>query len=203
VLLEQNVEVPLYISYILCSLFLIAALFYPSRKQKHAYKNFYGFRKTMDGVLFSLSFLLIVLTMNASSSGKLLFGGGNAWAAESAIKPVKPFYKVKVQAKGAAFIIKHWKSLKSNYKLLRQAYRDTTKGEKAALIVLASIVALALWMLVLSLSCTLSCAGAEGAALVVALLGTGLIVFVLVKVIQGINRGQKKPKPVEERTGQL
>ncbi|HVG13351.1 MAG TPA: hypothetical protein VM935_00270, partial [Chitinophagaceae bacterium] len=102
VLLEQNVEVPLYISYVLCSLFLIAALLYPSRKQKHAYKNFYGFQKTMDGVLFSLSFLLIVLTMNASSSGKLLFGGGNAWAAESAIKPVKPFYKVKVQAKGAA-----------------------------------------------------------------------------------------------------
>lgn len=204
VLLEQNIEIPLYISYIFCFIFLVAVLLYPSRQQKSIYKNFYGFQKTMDGILYSLSFLLIVLTMNAASSGKLSFHGGNAWAAEVAIKPVKPLLKIKVQTKGAAFIIKHWKQLKGNYKLLRKAYRDTSKGEKAALIILASIVALGLLFLVLALSCSLACSGAEGGALVAAILGTALVIFLLVKVIQSINRGpKKKPKVVESQTGQL
>lgn len=203
VLLEQEVEIPLYIAYFVCFLFLIAALLYPSRKEKARYKNFYWFQKAMDGVLFTLSFLLIVFSMNASSSGKLSIGAGGVWAAEIPGKPAKQFYTLKLKTKGALFIVKHWKQLKGNYKLLRQAYRDTSKGDKAVLIILASLVAVALLLLVLALSCNIACAGAEGAATVVALLGTALVVFLLVKVIQSINRGPKKPKPKDSQTGQL
>jgi hypothetical protein len=44
--------------------------------------------------------------------------------------------------------------------------------------------------------------GAEGAAIVVALLGSGLIIFLLVKVIKNISRGRpSKETPASSGTG--
>lgn len=203
VLLAQNIEVPLFISYFICFIFLGAVLLYPSRKEKSRYKNFYRIQKSMDGLLFLLSFFLIIFSMNASSYGKLSSTTGSVWATELPGKPGKTHYTFKAKTKTAVFIVKHWKQLKDNYRLLRKAYRDTSKGEKAVSIILASIVALGLLFLVLALSCSLACSGAEGGAIVVALLGSALVIFLLVKVIQSINRGPKKPKPVESQTGQL
>ncbi len=76
--------------------------------------------------------------------------------------------------------------------MLRQEYKDATKGERTALIVLSILIALGLLSLVAALSCNLSCSGSEGGAAVVAILGTGLIIFLLVKIIKRINRGKPK-----------
>ena len=60
------------------------------------------------------------------------------------------------------------------------------------------IIAAGLLLLLAGLSCEISCSGSEGAAIAVGLLGTGLIIFLLVRVIQRINRGPRvKAQPVE------
>ncbi len=90
------------------------------------------------------------------------------------------------------------KKLRDNIRTIRREYKDAAPGERTALIILSIIVAVALLFLVLSASCSLSCSGSDGAALVVGLLGTGLIVFLTVRVIKRINRGRpEKPKPAE------
>ena len=198
VLNEQGIVLPVYLSYLLCIPFLIALFLYPSRKEKSNYKNFYLFQKSMDGILFITSFLLTICTLNRLANNNPSFNATGLYAAETAVKPIKPFSKIKVQSKKIAFIVKNWKTLKHNYSLLRQAYKNTSKGEKGLLIALAVIVALALVYLVLALSCALACSGAEGAALVLALLGTALIVLLLVKVIGSIRRGPRKKEKVKE-----
>jgi hypothetical protein len=199
-LLAEGIVVPVYLSYLLCIPFIIALFLYPSRREKSRYVHFYRYQKTMDGILFTFSFLLIICTMNRYANNSLSINLPALSATEIIVKPIKPFHKIKVQTAQAAFVVKHWKQLKHNYRLLRQAYKESSKGEKTALIVLASLVAGLLLMLVLSLSCNLSCSGSEGAALTVLLLGSALVIFLLVVVIRAINRGgKKKEKPAEEK----
>jgi hypothetical protein len=59
------------------------------------------------------------------------------------------------------------------------------------------LIAVGLIGLVAALSCNLSCSGSEAAALLLLIFGTGLIIFLLVKVIKRINDGPK-PKTVNE-----
>ena len=90
------------------------------------------------------------------------------------------------------------KKLKNKWKEFRKHYKESTKGEKTALIILSVIIAAGLLLLLAGLSCEISCSGSEGAAIAVGLLGTGLIIFLLVRVIQRINRGPRvKAQPVE------
>jgi hypothetical protein len=197
-LLAAGIEVPVYFSYLLCMPLFTAFILYPSRKEKSRYRHFYRFQKTMDGVLFLSSFLLIICTFNQLTTNHLWPHASSSFAAEPSIKPVNVFRKIKVQTAQATFIVKHVKELKANVRLLRKAYKESSKGGKTALIILATVVAAFLWVLVLGLSCNLSCSGAEGGALAVLILGTGLITLLLIKVIMAINRSpKKKEKPAE------
>ena len=83
--------------------------------------------------------------------------------------------------------------------MLRKEYKDATNGERTALIILCILIAIGLLLLVAGLSCNLSCSGSEGAATVVLIFGTGLIIFLLVKVIKRINRGKPKEEIVPDQ----
>ncbi|HVG41123.1 MAG TPA: hypothetical protein VM888_05880, partial [Chitinophagaceae bacterium] len=198
-LLAEGISVPHYVSTLLCIPFLIAFILYPSRKTKSRYKNYYFFQKSMDGILITFSFLLLVCSINQYTTGRLSFMAPLVHAAEGTVKPIKPLQNIKVQSSQTSFIVKQWKELKKNCKLLRKSYKETSGEGRVALIVLASVVAVALFLLVLGLSCNLSCSGAEGAALTVFILGTGLIAFLLVKVIGAINRKPKKKEREETK----
>jgi len=65
---------------------------------------------------------------------------------------------------------------------------------------LAVIVALGLAALVGALACELSCNGSEGAALLVGIGGTALIIFLLIITIRAIKRGKKEPKEAPTTT---
>ena len=200
-LVAAGIFIPVSISYLLCIPLLIAFILYPLRKEKSRYKNFYRYQKRCDGVLFGSSLFLIICTFNQFTANQLPLSNPTYAATETLITPIKPFKKIKVQTAQAAFVVKHFKQIKTNLKVLRKAYKESSKGEKTALIVLASLVASFLFILVLGLACNLSCSGAEGGALAVFLLGTAFITFLLIKVILAINRSpknKKKEKAVEE-----
>lgn len=196
----ENIRIPAYISYLLCLSFCIAFILYPSRKEKSRYKNFYVFQKTMDGILITVSFLLVICTLDGFLTETNSFHYPSLSAAEAIVKPKRPFPKIILQGKQISFMVKHWKQVKKNYRLLRKTYKDSSKGGKVWLIALASLVAAALLIGVMSLSCNLSCSGNEGAAAVVLILGVGLIVFLLIKIIQRIGRGPKQKEPVENKS---
>lgn len=202
-----GIIVPGFIVYAACFLFLFWALCYPSKKNKTRYNNFYRFQKSIDLALVATSFVIIT-------------GLGNGYNS-SLRSPQSPFaasYAAVSITAGASFNtgkdrpgtvrlttekkIKSLKQkLKERIKLIRKQYKAASPGEKTLLIILAILVALFLFLLVASLSCSLSCAGSTGAAVVVGVLGTALIVFLLVKVIMRINRGKPAPKrsePAEE-----
>jgi hypothetical protein len=92
-----------------------------------------------------------------------------------------------------------WKERKN---LLKEQVRSIKKadtlseGGKAGLIVLSVLVAIGLLALVAGLACNLSCNGSEGAAALVGIGGTALIIFLLFLVIKGI----KKNRKVSEKT---
>jgi hypothetical protein len=93
--------------------------------------------------------------------------------------------------------------LKERKKLLKQQIRaiknadDMSDGGKVALIILCVLLAIVLAYGVAALSCSLSCSGAEGAAVVVAILGAAGIVFLTIFLIRGIVRKSKKSKSKE------
>ena len=184
--------------YGLAFLFIVAFVNYPAKKEKSRYQNFYRRQKGSDLLLLSTTFLLIINYGNHYQLQRNQSPFHFTYASASEIRenslsateiPIVPSTKKKPS------LIKQWKKkLKENIRTIRKEYKEASPGERAALIVLTLIVALALLFLVLNLSCSLSCSGSDGAALVVALLGTALIVFFAVRVIKRINRG--KPRKV-------
>ncbi|KAA9034661.1 hypothetical protein FW778_21875 [Ginsengibacter hankyongi] len=64
--------------------------------------------------------------------------------------------------------------------------KDTSEGNKALLIILSVIIALVLLYGLAALSCSLSCSGSEALAVIVAIGGTFLIVFFLIRIIKRI-----------------
>ena len=86
--------------------------------------------------------------------------------------------------------------IKTQIKKIQQQ-KKTTKGEKTALIVLSVFIALILLYGLAGLSCSISCGGSEALAIIVALAGTFLIIFFLVRIIKAISNPRKKTLPVE------
>ena len=86
-------------------------------------------------------------------------------------------------------------------KLLKEQLRaikksgEISKGGKVALIILSVIVALGLLYLVAALACNISCSGSEGGAIILAVGGTALVIFLLVITLRAILGKKKKPKP--------
>ena len=195
--------------YCTCFIFLAGMFLYPSKNEKSTYRNFYRSQKIADLVLAGCTFLMIMYGGNHLNTIEPE-GGSNLYAAsfisvsknnsssvtseinpngkDASIKPVKkPLSKKELKTK-----------LKNNLRQLRKLYKESSGGEKALLIALSVIVALGLLFLLLSLSCSISCSGSDGLAVLVGVLGTTLIIFLLVRVIQRITRGPRKtrtPKP--------
>lgn len=180
--------------YGLAFLFIMGFVTYPSKNERSRYKNFYRRRKGSDLLLLSTTFLLIICFGNhyELERNQSPFHFTYAGASEIKANALSTNENLIVPStKKKSSLIKQWKKkLKDNIRTIRKEYKDASPGEKAALIVLTLIVAVALLWLVASLSCNLSCSGSDGAAVVVALLGTALIVFFAVRVIKRINRGK-------------
>jgi len=77
---------------------------------------------------------------------------------------------------------------------------ETSKGEKTVLIIVSVLLAIGLLIGLAALSCSIACSGSEAVAVIVALAGTFLIVFLLIRTIKRIsNRPKQKKEPAEDK----
>ena len=189
----------------LCLLFAAVygttAFFYPSMKHNRFTGSWkYVCRKTGDFLLVASSFCLICWLVNDLQELPIA-----AEASAAAIRSVPPaateILSSSHDRKAGSLTHAEKKTLK---KELRKKIREFKKAQRSGnlsfaeqviLIILAIAVALGLAYLVAALACSLSCSGAEGLATLVAIVGLGGIIFGLVKIIQSIIHGGRRPPP--------
>lgn len=189
-----HTALPLWAFYTAATIFGAVFLLYPDKKGRHFFKSFYWYRKTCDLILCGTTFFLFVCLGN---NPQRLAGQGLTATLATTVSGIQPTEKkAGIQPLLKKLSKKTWKRvLAQKIFKLRKEYKESTEGQKVALIILSVFVALILIILVATLSCSISCSGADGAAILVAILGVSLITFLLIKVIKRINNGPKKPKP--------
>ena len=190
-LVENGIELNVLGIYLLCVAVFFIMAFYPRKRERNRYRNFYTARKTGDMLLALSSFLLITWTSNVSV---------HQGVQQSPIHATEQLVKTNTASQTLSLekpSKKEKKSFKKFLKDLRKKYKEASKGGKVGLIILTIVVALILIYLLAAVSCSIACGGAEALAWVVAILGLGGIVFGAVKVIQRITRGPKKARTEE------
>lgn len=179
---------------------LLAAMLYPTpNRARLSKKLFYLRQKSCDFTLAICTFIAMVAVANNQLYPATSF---YSYASNSsAIATQRPTAEEII----ASLKYRDKKSLtKQEKRILRQEFKKQLKifskatlsgnkkdGDKAALIILVIIGAIGLTLLLTALVCSLSCGGAEGAAVAVALLGMVAIIWLSVALIRRINRGPR------------
>lgn len=188
--------------------FLIAWLKYPSRKKTtNAIEKdrSYIMQKTCDMVLIGTTFMMFVYFGHRQTSPINYFvptsSAANTFSlpkdSSKTYKSLEEFKKMLSDENGKPLKLKERKKLlKNQIKAIKNA-DDLSTGGKIALITLCILLALVLAYGVAALACSLSCSGAEGAAVVVAILGLAGIILLTVFLIRSILRKTKKHKSKE------
>ena len=213
-LYKMNVLLPAILLFVFMAGYVLSAFLYPSKKEKKVLgiRRFYNKRKFFD---FSIAFVAWAMIVCIGNNKEIQTGFFN-YVNASSIGSLSP----KNEQPTAAQILeslkyrdkstltnKEKRILKNEFKYqLKRYVTATIKGDKAAsdgaaTIVLACIAAAGLLYLVAALSCNLSCNGNDGAAIIVALLGTAGIVLGLVFIIRGVQRKRQREEEAKERQG--
>lgn len=180
-LAEENIYLPAYLLYLTALPVFLLWCTYPKAK---AQQQNYWTRKSREGVLIVITFLQIVCIGNEPAAGSALWQPALAGPT-----PVQPAATVHPPAKkGMAFGKNLRKKLQQHLRQWRHQYQQASNGGKIALIILSVLMAAGLIMLLLALSCNIACAGSEAAALLLAVLGPALVIFLLVRIIRSLNR---------------
>lgn len=188
-------------------IFLFAWFQYPSRKKTTtAFEKgrSYIIQKTCDLALIGSTFILFVFFGNRQTSPLNYFvvtSSANTFSipkdSSKTYKSPDEFKKMMSDKNGKPLKLKERKKLlKQQIKAIKKA-DDMSPGGKIALISLCILLALVLAYGVAALACSLSCSGAEGAAVVVAILGFGGVILLTVFLIRSIVRKARKDKSKE------
>lgn len=204
---DLAISLPGTILFIALFSYIAGVIAYPQRPRRYKTlrsKSFYVRQKMCDTGLAASTFLLIVYLANHPGTFIHSFVPANAVSGnnlvlpkDSSAKTYKTIREFSASIRDKDGNLLKWKERK---KLLKEQVRsikkadNLSKGDKAGLIVLAVIVAIGLAALVGALACELSCNGSEGAALLVGIGGTALIIFLLLITIRAINKGRNRPK---------
>lgn len=183
--------------FIACIVFMV----YPKKKSSFS-KNF-AWRKTCDAVLAVCSFLMILQQSNQSHATDtapfLQAFSGSSLASfpanyDKSTSSLKTGFKER--AKGFYGKLLKWNQkktlLEKKFKNLAKAGKSPTPAEKALYTVLGIIGAVLLFYLVALAACSLSCNGAETAGTIVAIVGIGGIIFLLVLLFRHLYK--KRPE---------
>lgn len=191
--------------------YFAAAIAYPKRTEKK--KNpvspgFYRQQKTCDWLLAASTFCMVLYIGNqpaqlAISTAPLQAAHpvGTSVPTDSTIKTYKTIASFTASLKDENGKSLKWKEKK---KLLKEQIRavkkagDLSKGAKVALIILSVLVALGLLFLVAALACDLSCGGSGFGAVLVALGGVGLTIFLFILALRAISGRKRQPKKTAE-----
>ncbi len=158
-------------------------IFYPKKKNKSIYKNFYFRQKFNDLLLIGSTFMFLTFFGNNANTIKSLqqplLASTSVYHPSRVIKPTTVSYSSK--------------SLGQRIKAYRKLYKQMTKTQKTLAIIGIVILAAFVAAGVGGLACNIACSGSEGLSIVVLVIGLAGIVFGTIKLIQRITRGPKKP----------
>ena len=182
---------------------------YPFRSLKGKRLNataFYFRQKTCDLLLAGSTFCMIVYLGN--HPGRLFqydtvfnaaIASSPSLPKDSTVKTYKSLTAFSAAMKDENGKLLKWKERKKLLKEQVRAIKNSTepsKGGKTGLIILSVLVAIGLIYLVAALACNISCGGSDAGAVIVAIGGTALIIWLLLVVIRKIN-GKKRKKMKE------
>lgn len=208
-LLGMNIHFSTSLLYLFALGFIITALLYPSKKtRKHTSgESFYRRQKTCDLLLATTTFFMVIGLGNKNTIPVFSFQPVAASVVSSPVskKPSAAEILASMQYRDKSMLSNSEKRiLKREFKVQLKNYAvakvtgNKADGDKAALILLAIIGAVGLLYLVAALACGVACNGSDGAAIVILLLGTALVVWALIAVIHAINHRGKKKNAVKE-----
>ncbi|HUS01783.1 MAG TPA: hypothetical protein VMY77_08655 [Chitinophagaceae bacterium] len=201
--LLREVDVILPQGYLIgCLIFTIALwTWYPDKNSKSVSAP-YVRRKLFDFSLAAVTYLMILFAGN--NWDHLFINSESAKASKIIRIPRDSVTTNNILIKDFITSIKNMDvsklSQKEKIRLIKKQIKqvkqdnNTSKSDKTLLIVLSVLVALILLYGLAALSCSISCGGSEALAIVVALAGTFLIIFFLVKIIKRINNPRPKNK---------
>ena len=198
---DLAIEIPVYYLQVSTCIVFVVAMLYP-RKRHSSKKSFlqsYNFRKALDFAVASATFIMILYLGNQKDI--TVSGVQSIYAMEF------PSYPNKLQRGNDSVFQNYYAKLiatKSYSKKERNNYvkqqlhsikkdKDLTKTQKKLLIALCIILATGLILGLAALSCSLSCSGMEGLAVLVGLGGTALVILLLFHLIKKI-KSARNPK---------
>jgi hypothetical protein len=181
---ESGIETGANTVYIITAVFLAGFVFYPLKGEKSRFLSNYAFRKTFDFILIFSTFLLVI----SFGSGSEAFSGNsnNAHASTVETETEESPGKNKRKKKDLR------KKITDNLRVIQKLYKQGSRTEKGILIALTILVAALAFYILLAWSCSISCSGLYSSAIIVGILGTGIIIFITIRVIRGINRKAAK-----------
>ncbi|HUR65019.1 MAG TPA: hypothetical protein VMZ03_01610 [Chitinophagaceae bacterium] len=205
---DMQVSIPALALIFFSLTFITGILFYP-RKKTNRRRIPYRRQKTCDTLLTGSVFLMILFLgnhprqiLNYSSPFVPASASHSSLPKDSSFKTYKTVAAFTASMKDKDGKLRKWKErkkmLKEQVRAIKHA-KEPSDGGKVALIALSVLVALGLIYLVAALSCSISCGGSGALAVIVAIGGTALVVFLLVVVIRRIlgkkKRETRNPKP--------
>jgi hypothetical protein len=170
-------------------------IFYPKKKYKDSYQNFYVRQKANDFILITATFLFVVFAGNSVNRN---FDLGNPVSASIIKRPAQNTQNI-AKEKRSHYPRFSKKNLRQQLKAWRYSYRTAGDDKKSFLTVLVIAGAIIVFFFVAALSCNISCSGNEALGTTVLILGIAGIAYGATKLIQRITRGPKakKEKPAE------
>ena len=203
IMTNLGISIPGYIFLTGCLMFSIGLIIYPMKAEKrvrYSKIQFYQRQKLADLMLAGATFIMV-------------FQLGNDFF-NCEMKPVQKVWSISAQAcyvkvtqpetvasaienptekqveKNITSRKEKRSTLQSKVKALLSPINMSSEGGKTGLGILLIIGSIGLLFLVVALACDLSCSGAEGAAVMVGILGGAAIIFLLLKAFKMI--GKKK-----------
>lgn len=190
----SGVEISSLWLYVLMLTFFIACFLYPKQRTSTTYIK----RKMCDAVIISCSFFMVIcLVMQLNRPSHLLQTTQAAVPADPSLYKSPEAQKLLEQftsGQKKEFTAREKRIIRREFKYQLGQYAkakltgDKATGDKVGLIILACILAVGLMFLLLGLACSISCGGADGLAVVVAVLGTAGIIWGLIAVIHAIKK---------------
>lgn len=205
---EISISLPFSSFLAVAGLYGIAFIIYPKKKRVSNYLK----QKICDLLLGGSVFGMFVYLGNnidmlaTHSSLNSVFANTRPLPTDSVKRDYKSIKEFSVLLKDSKGNFLKWKERKRLLKYqLKEIKKDDnlSTGAKIFLIFLSVAAALGLLYLIAALSCSLSCSGSDGLAVLVALGGLSLtiiLLIVLIRVILGIKKKKKRDNKNEDKT---
>jgi uncharacterized membrane protein YwzB len=191
-LYAQGWALPGYLLSIGILLFLPACFFYPDKRSRFQFfRHTYFRQKALDMFLIAVSLVMVMSVSNYYTNAAMT--ENQPYRAELTVNKTHS-KQLKSERKDLRQQLKqHRQTLKAEVKaIVGQMKTQKVTGEQVLLIILTILLALLLLYGVAALSCSIACSGADGLAVLVFLLGLGLIVWLSIVLIKKISRKGKE-----------